>query len=827
MHAPRRFPYPDGRWIGVLYTNVLQSTASDSIISPQAICAGSKGYLARWSQEGTTTPPTGKVTFYDKNDKVVISLELQHHNGLFYTTTAADSIDHGQFNNSAAKPKTIYFHTEDGIEDEEASLDDDMAFPEEFGAQAYLFTKDQQNHPRRQQLEADLWQARMGHCGEWQLRVLPHAVHGTPSEFNPHPFSSYDHYDRARIRKIPATKGKHPSRATEKQQRFFMDFGFLRASNFDYSRPDKSKDRIIQSFDGYNSYLLIVDEHTRFIWIFLCKTKEPPLDLVNLHLDIFGSRLGGSIRCDQGGELARSHEFVTQMTLLKYTVEPTGADDPAQNKAAEKWNDVLAVTVRVLLYGSGLPAPFWSVALLHAVWLHNRRIHRSTMMTPYEAWHGIKPDLTKLRIFGSRVCVKRTGKRRSKLDRHDFTGIFLGYTATDENIRYVDVNSRIVKTSHHAIFDEAWYLQPKRPPFAQMLYDVGLEFVPEEISAPALAPPMPVPLGTNEKFHRDLYNAKGDPDPKAQALLAKKMGFGYRKAIGELIWPMTTCRPDLSQGVVKCSQASAAPAEIHYNAVKSIFRYCAATISDGIYYWRMAPRMDLPEDDLPTIHSTPQDLMMKNRPVEDALGLCGYMDSSWANCPLTRRSTGGTCLRLAGGPIGWKGRLLPTVALSSTESEFMEASDAGRMCLYCRSILWDLGIPQEAATVLYEDNDGATAMANAGKPTSRSRHIDIKYYALQEWVERDLMILQRIDTSLNMADHYTKPLPRTLFYRHNDYNMGRVPPTYSPKYLDCLRVYTADNKKTTTKQKEYTARAAKTTTNWEIIVLSLHGSTFL
>ena len=339
--------------------------------------------------------------------------------------------------------------------------------------------------------------------------------------------------------------------------------------------------------------------------------------------------------------------------------------------------------------------------------------------------------------------------------------------------------------------------------------------------------PMPVPLGTNEKFHRDLYNAKGDPDPKAQALLAKTMGFGYRKAIGELIWPMTTCRPDLSQGVVKCSQASAAPAEIHYNAVKSIFRYCAATISDGIYYWRTAPRMDLPEDDLPTIHSTPQDLMMKNRPVEDALRLCGYMDSSWADCPLTRRSTGGTCLRLAGGPIGWKGRLLPTVALSSTESEFMEASDAGRMCLYCRSILWDLGIPQEAATVLYEDNDGATAMANAGKPTSRSRHIDIKYYALQEWVERDLMILQRIDTSLNMADHYTKPLPRILFYRHNDYNMGRVPPTYSPKYLDCLRVYTADNKKTTTKQKEYTARAAKTTTNWEIIVLSLHGSTFL
>jgi hypothetical protein len=163
------------------------------------------------------------------------------------------------------------------------------------------------------------------------------------------------------------------------------------------------------------------------------------------------------------------------MAARGHVVEPTGADSPDQNKGAEKWNDTFGVTVRVLLYGSGLPAMFWSAALLHAVYLHNRRVHKSTLMTPFEAWHGFKPDLRLLRVFGSRVCIKRTGKRRSKLDRHDFSGIFLGYTATNENIRYIDVKTRVVKTSHHAIFDEAWYLQPKRPPFAQMLYDVGLE----------------------------------------------------------------------------------------------------------------------------------------------------------------------------------------------------------------------------------------------------------------------------------------------------------------------------------------------------------------
>jgi hypothetical protein len=115
-------------------------------------------------------------------------------------------------------------------------------------------------------------------------------------------------------------------------------------------------------------------------------------------------------------------------------------------------------------------------------------------MTPFEAWNGFKPDLRTLRVFGSRVCVKRTGKRRSKLDRHDFTGIFVGYTATDENIRYIDVQTRMVKSSHHAIFDEAWYLQPRRPPFAQMLYDVGLESDEEIIvptSQPTPLPPFP------------------------------------------------------------------------------------------------------------------------------------------------------------------------------------------------------------------------------------------------------------------------------------------------------------------------------------------------
>lgn len=129
------------------------------------------------------------------------------------------------------------------------------------------------------------------------------------------------------------------------------------------------------------------------MWVYICRSTNPPLTLINLHLDAFGSLYGGSICTDQGGELARCANFVTQMTLHHYLVESTSADGASQNKQIEKWNDILAVTVCMLLYSSSLPATFWSAALLHAVYLDNCRVHRSIMMTLFDPWYCFKPDL--------------------------------------------------------------------------------------------------------------------------------------------------------------------------------------------------------------------------------------------------------------------------------------------------------------------------------------------------------------------------------------------------------------------------------------------------
>ena len=112
----------------------------------------------------------------------------------------------------------------------------------------------------------------------------------------------------------------------------------------------------------------------------------------------------------------------------------------------------------------------------------------------------------------------------------------------------------------------------------------------------------------------------------------------------------------------------------------------------------------------------------------------------------------------------------------------MKDNNIRKIALFVRSIIWNLGIPQRASTVLYEDNDTAIAMVNAQKFTPHAQHMDIKYKVLVQWVDRNLIHLDHVDTKQNMVDHFTKPLGPQLFCRHTDYIMGRVPPQYSSRF---------------------------------------------
>ena len=137
-------------------------------------------------------------------------------------------------------------------------------------------------------------------------------------------------------------------------------------------------------------------------------------------------------------------------------------------------------------------------------------------------------------------------------------------------------------------------------------------------------------------------------------------------------------------------------------------------------------------------------------------------------------------MQLSGATVAYKTRLKSTVAMSSTEAVFMTASGAGKIALFVRSILYDLDVPQEAETLLYEEHEGCIGMGNAQKPTTRTRHMDVRYFALAEWIERDLLHLARVDTQSNVADNFTKALTHILFHRHADVTLGHIPPSYSP-----------------------------------------------
>lgn len=263
------------------------------------------------------------------------------------------------------------------------------------------------------------------------------------------------------------------------------------------------------------------------------------------------------------------------------------------------------------------------------------------------------------------------------------------------------------------------------------------------------------PLPSDHAWLKKFNAAVGDPDEKVQAQLAKSMQLNYRAGVGELIWAMTTCRTDLAFASIKLLQSNSCPHGLHFHGLKHALKYLYASWEDGIYFWCTSPRLELPEGPVPTVISNKQDILLENRSQFDAHIAHAYSDPDWETCTKTRRSFSGICIWLDGGTIAYKWKFQPTVAGLSTKAEFMAAYDTGKMILFVRSVLCDLNIPQEAATLLYEDNNGCTTMGNTQKPTPWTHHIDIKYFSLCEWVERDLILLDRIDTSINMSDHLT------------------------------------------------------------------------
>lgn len=226
----------------------------------------------------------------------------------------------------------------------------------------------------------------------------------------------------------------------------------------------------------------------------------------------------------------------------------------------------------------------------------------------------------------------------------------------------------------------------------------------------------------------------------------------YKSAVGSMIYAMVATRPDLSYIVTKLSQFNNNPTEDHWKAVKRVLRYLKYTIDSKLYFRKC-----------------------------DRLSIIGYCDSDWASSE-DRRSTTGYCFSLSStsGCISWKSRRQPTVALSSTEAEYMALSAAVQEALYLKQLIIEMDpflFNTKEPVIIWEDNQGAIALVKNSVHHQRTKHIDIRYHFIREQTVNNVINVKYMNTENMVADSLTKGVGKLkLEYCNNTLfgNMAKV-----------------------------------------------------
>jgi hypothetical protein len=241
--------------------------------------------------------------------------------------------------------------------------------------------------------------------------------------------------------------------SAEPGQHMYMDFGFVLRSAFD----EKDKDgKTVTSKDGKRAYLAIIDRSSQYTWVFTTSSKAVPLEPTKMILDKFKSKnKHRTIWVDQGGKLGKSKAFLAMIAEASFSSELTGSDTSAQNSLAENLNNTFGQIIWCILYSADLGPEYWSWALQHAVYIKNRIPHQRIKTSPYHKFIDNVLDLGNLRIFGTKIYTRKPGQRCIEFDKNTAKGLFLGYTATDKNIIYINKTSQKIKIATHVIFDEA------------------------------------------------------------------------------------------------------------------------------------------------------------------------------------------------------------------------------------------------------------------------------------------------------------------------------------------------------------------------------------
>ena len=274
---------------------------------------------------------------------------------------------------------------------------------------------------------------------------------------------------------------------------------------------------------------------------------------------------------------------------------------------------------------------------------------------------------------------------------------------------------------------------------------------------------------------KQVYEQKGPLEETSEhKALETKSGFLYRTLLGEMMYAYVTCRPDIGYAITLLSKFGSSPSAYHYTCLKNVARYLRATKHWGIQFSRPSvnPDLELTKSDSPSVRES-NDRLPDYPELITQGKLIGFVDAAYANDLAKRRSTTGYVFTYSGGAVVYRSKTQSLTALSSTEAEFIAAVTAAKTAKYIRSVLADLGFKQLNPTTIYEDNKPTIDIVASQKPTERTRHIDIRFFAIQDWTHKTKDIaLSHIPGVINPSDDLTKPLGQVLHERHARYIMG-------------------------------------------------------
>ncbi len=205
--------------------------------------------------------------------------------------------------------------------------------------------------------------------------------------------------------------------------------------------------------------------------------------------------------------------------------------------------------------------------------------------------------------------------------------------------------------------------------------------------------------------------------------------YPYSELVGALLYAAVCTRPDISQAVGALARYMAEPRKPHWEAAKGVLRYLQGSSEFGLHLGGDAQE-----------------------------GLVGYSDADYAGDLDTRRSTTGYVFKLFGGTVSWASRMQPTVAVSTTEAEYMAAAYAVKEALWLRKLMHDFGVEIPAVKV-FGDNQGALKLLKHPIASMRSKHIDVMHHFARDRVARGEVVFEYCSTEFMAADCLTKPVP--------------------------------------------------------------------